>query len=67
MIVGRPIIGGDQGIVRGGVSFLDQGNFLLSNAKWTVVFDVPTLQFARQISRLRTAVRHLNIGIDRVN
>ena len=67
MVVGCPIIGGDQGIVRGEVSFLDQGNFLLSNAKWTVVFNVPTLQFARQISRLRTAIRHLNVGIDRVN
>ena len=31
------------------------------------MFDVPTLQFARQIGRVRLALRHLNVGIERVN
>ena len=67
VLVWRSTITASPGIVRGGVAFLDQGNFLLSNAKWTVVFDVPTVQFVRQIGRIRVALRHLNVGIEKVN
>ena len=38
----------DQSITRGGIAFLNQGQFLLTNAKWTIAFDVPIGNFKQQ-------------------
>ena len=53
------VTGEEPPITRGGVVFLDQGQFLLTNAKWTMAFDVPIKQFVQQAERLEKEIARL--------
>ena len=60
-------IGGVRENIRGGVAFLEQGDFLLSNARWTVVFDVPTDHFQSHINDMREALEHIDFHVKYLN
>ena len=52
----------DRPVTQGGVAFLDQGKFVLTNAKWTIAFDVPMDHFITHLNQLHLQIAHLNGG-----
>ena len=58
-IVSGVVVPTEKPVTRGGVAFLDQGKFVLTNAKWTMVFDFPIEDLITQLRSLRRQVIHL--------
>ena len=59
-VVSGVVIPTEKPVTRGGVAFLDQGKFVLTNAKWTMVFDLPIEDLITQLQSLRRQVTHLH-------
>ena len=59
-IVSGVAIPTEKPITRGGMAFLEQGKFVLANAKWTMVFDLPIEDLIIQLGSLRCQVTHLH-------